>query len=112
MTTNDRIKTQASCADDFDPDTLSAEQAEHRIEALIRPVGGCEKIAVRSALNRTLAEDVYSTVNVPAHNNSASTERLPKTCIPLLMYRHTTIQPWTATPSAHPIYQQMTPPHR
>jgi molybdopterin molybdotransferase len=71
MTTNDRIKTQASCADDFDPDTLSAEQAEHRIEALIRPVGGCEKIAVRSALNRTLAEDVYSTVNVPAHNNSA-----------------------------------------
>jgi len=26
---------------------------------------------VRSALNRTLAEDVYSTVNVPAHTNSA-----------------------------------------
>jgi len=71
MTTNDRIKTQASCADDFDPDTLSAEEAEHRIEALIRPVGGCEKVAVRSALNRTLAENVYSTVNVPAHTNSA-----------------------------------------
>jgi molybdopterin molybdotransferase len=71
MTPNDRIQTQASCADDFDPDTLSAEQAEHRIEALIRPVGGCEKVAVRSALNRTLAEDLYSTVNVPAHTNSA-----------------------------------------
>jgi len=68
---NDSIHTQASCADDFDPDTLSAEDAEHRIDALIRPVSGCEKVAVRSALNRTLTEDVYSTVNVPAHTNSA-----------------------------------------
>ena len=55
----------------LDAGTLSAEEAEHRIEALIRPVDGYEKVAVRSALNRTLAEDVYSTVNVPAHTNSA-----------------------------------------
>jgi molybdopterin molybdotransferase len=68
---NDSIHTQASCADDFDPDTLSAEDAEHRIQALVRPVGGCEKVAVRTALNRTLAEEVHSTVNVPAHTNSA-----------------------------------------
>ena len=71
MTSDNSIPTQTSCADDFDPDTLSAEQAGHRIAALVRPVNGCEKVAVRSALNRTLAEDVYSTVNVPAHTNSA-----------------------------------------
>lgn len=71
MTSDNSIPTQTSCADDFDHDTLSAEQAGHRIAALVRPVNGCEKVAVRSALNRTLAEDVYSTVNVPAHTNSA-----------------------------------------
>ena len=71
MTTDDSIPTQPSCADDVAPNTLSAEQAEQRIEALVVPVGGCEKVAVRSALNRTLAEDVVSTVNVPAHTNSA-----------------------------------------
>ncbi len=71
MRKNDPVKTQASCADDFDPGTLSAEQAEQRIAALVRPIGGFEIVDVRSALNRTLAQDVVSGINVPSRTNSA-----------------------------------------
>jgi molybdopterin molybdotransferase len=70
MTHDDSVPKQASCSDD-DAATVRAEDARQRIEALIRPVHGRERIAVRSALHRTLARDVYSTVNVPAHTNSA-----------------------------------------
>jgi molybdopterin molybdotransferase len=71
MNKKDSRQKQPSCSDDFDPATLSAEDAGHRIEALVRPVTEYERVAVRSALDRTLAKDVYSTVNVPAHTNSA-----------------------------------------
>ncbi len=71
MTSKDRVQTQASCTDDFAADSLSAEEADSRISTLVDTVNGCEKVAVRSALDRTLGEDVYSTVNVPSHTNSA-----------------------------------------
>jgi len=35
------------------------------------PVSGVEKLALRSALGRIIAEDVYSPINVPSHTNSA-----------------------------------------
>lgn len=50
---------------------LSVEEARARITAAITPVGGCEKLALRSALGRILAEDVRSPIDVPAHTNSA-----------------------------------------
>jgi len=71
MTSKDGGQPRPSCSDDFDPTTLRAEDAARRIEALVSPVTEYERVAVRSALDRTLAKDVYSTVNVPAHTNSA-----------------------------------------
>jgi len=66
-----RIKGTPSCADSSEPGLLSAEDAEQRISGLIKPLQSPEYVDVRSALGRTLAEDVLSTINVPTHTNSA-----------------------------------------
>ena len=60
-----------SCADDYDPESLNAERARRLILDLVEPVAGVERVAVRAALGRVLAEDVVSPLNVPAHDNSA-----------------------------------------
>jgi len=65
------VKTDPSCMDDFDPNSLLVEQALARIDDTIQPIEGFEKVAIRSALGRTLAEDVLSPINVPSHTNSA-----------------------------------------
>ena len=60
-----------SCMDDFDPSSLLVEQALERIQALAVPVAGVERVAIREALGRVLAEPVRSPFDVPAHDNSA-----------------------------------------
>ena len=60
-----------SCMDDFDPSSLLVEQALERIHALAAPVSGVERVAIREALGRVLAEPVHSPIDVPAHDNSA-----------------------------------------
>jgi molybdopterin molybdotransferase len=63
-------KKLSSC-DDHDPNSLSVEQARARIIQSMQPVAGIERLAVRSALDRVLAEDVISPIDVPSHTNSA-----------------------------------------
>jgi len=65
------IKKQTSCADDFETDAISVEEAQKRIFAEIDPVKGIEKLTLRNCLNRFLAEDITSPINVPSHTNSA-----------------------------------------
>ena len=60
-----------SCMDDFDPSSLLVEQALERIQALAMPVSGTERVAIRDGLGRVLAEPVRSSMDVPAHDNSA-----------------------------------------
>lgn len=55
----------------FDPASLPVHTALERIQSSLVPVGGFEKVAIRSALDRVLAEDVRSTIDVPGHTNSA-----------------------------------------
>jgi molybdopterin molybdotransferase len=50
---------------------LTVEQALVRIERDLQAIAGFEQLAIRSALNRILAEDVHSKMAVPPHNNSA-----------------------------------------
>ena len=50
---------------------LSVEDARRTILAALTPVGGRERVTVRAALGRVLAEDVIAPYNVPAHDNSA-----------------------------------------
>ena len=63
--------TQASCADDYDPNSMPVAKARAFIHQFLQPVSGVLRVPVRTALGRVLAEDVHSPVDVPAHRNSA-----------------------------------------
>jgi molybdopterin molybdotransferase len=62
---------QASCADDYDPNSMPVAKARAFIHQFLQPVSGVLRMPVRSALGRVLAEDLLSPVNVPSHRNSA-----------------------------------------
>ncbi|MYN01832.1 molybdenum cofactor guanylyltransferase MobA [Pseudoduganella sp. DS3] len=68
---NPALKDVASCLAAYDPDALPVRSAQRVIRDFVQPVRGVEKVALRSALDRVLAEDVISPINVPAHDNSA-----------------------------------------
>ena len=54
-----------------DPALLPVAEAQRRIAALVAPVRGQERLALRAALGRYLAADVVSPIAVPGHTNSA-----------------------------------------
>jgi molybdopterin molybdotransferase len=56
---------------DYDPEALPVETARRVIRSLVTPVTASERVAVRASLGRVLGADVVSTLNVPAHDNSA-----------------------------------------
>jgi molybdopterin molybdotransferase len=65
------LKAIVSCIDGYDPDALPVETARAAILSIVQPITANERVAVRASLGRVLGEDVVSTVNVPAHDNSA-----------------------------------------
>lgn len=69
--TDHPLAAQPSCQDDYDPNSLPVSAALGRIESVVAPVGGVECVALRSALDRVLAESPLSPIDVPAHTNSA-----------------------------------------
>jgi molybdopterin molybdotransferase len=60
-----------SCLSSYDPDALPVADAQKIIRDFVAPVRSTEQVALRAALGRVLASDVVSTINVPAHDNSA-----------------------------------------
>ncbi len=64
------IKTSVadSCAS---PGLISVEQAIENILAKAEPVEQIEQVDILEALNRVLAEDLFSTIDVPGYDNSA-----------------------------------------
>ena len=60
-----------SCADDYDPNSMPVVKAREVIARFLTPVTATERVGVRAALGRVLAEDVVSPLDVPAHDNSA-----------------------------------------
>jgi molybdopterin molybdotransferase len=60
-----------SCLDDYDPESLPVERARALTRELVEPVAGTQRLFLREALGRVLAEDVISPIEVPAHDNSA-----------------------------------------
>ena len=65
------IKTDISCKDDFDPNSLTPDEANKRIKQNIRVVTESEMVAIRDSLGRILAKQIVSTMNVPSATNSA-----------------------------------------
>jgi molybdopterin molybdotransferase len=65
------ILQSLSCADNYDPDSLHVDRARELILDMLPAVVGHERVSVRQALDRVLAEDVISPIDVPSHDNSA-----------------------------------------
>lgn len=55
----------------YHPDALRVDLARQAIARCITPITDTETIPLRQALGRTLASDLISPINVPAHDNSA-----------------------------------------
>jgi len=65
------LQSVISCLSDYDPTALPVDQANRIIGEVVEPVRGVEQLPIRSALDRVLAEDIVSPIDVPAHDNSA-----------------------------------------
>jgi len=61
----------ASCADDYDPNSMPVDKARHFIRTYLEPVKVQENLHLRATLGRILAQDILSPCNVPNHDNSA-----------------------------------------
>jgi len=57
--------------DEYDPNSLTVEQAQALIDRIVEPVSGRERVFLRAALDRVLATDVTAPFDVPPHRNSA-----------------------------------------
>jgi len=62
---------EISCADDYDPNSMAVDRARELIRQFLTPVSATERVHVRAALDRVLAEDLVSPIAVPGHDNSA-----------------------------------------
>jgi molybdopterin molybdotransferase len=71
MSSAPRTLREASCADDYDPNSMPVTKARELIRSFLAPMTATERVHVRSALGRVLAEDVVSPIAVPGHDNSA-----------------------------------------
>ena len=60
-----------AAASDYDPNSMPVDKAREHIRAFLSPVTAVERLHIRAALGRVLAEDVVSPVDVPQHDNSA-----------------------------------------
>ncbi len=65
------LQSVISCLSDYDPTALPVDHANRIIGEVVEPVRGIEQVPIRSALDRVLAEDIISPIDVPAHDNSA-----------------------------------------
>src|SRR6476619_5558586 len=70
MTTPQTLR-ELSCADDYDPNSMPVDKAREYIRTFLKPVTATERVHVRAALNRVLAEDILSPIAVPGHDTSA-----------------------------------------
>jgi molybdopterin molybdotransferase len=71
MTPPTTLAEIVSCLSDFDPRAVPVARACEAIERFVVPIDCVERVAIRSALERVLAHDVISPIDVPAHDNSA-----------------------------------------
>lgn len=61
----------SSCADEFDPNSLSVDEARARIAESINASDQTQKLALTELLDRVLAEDITSPIDIPPYTNSA-----------------------------------------
>ncbi|HEY2608816.1 MAG TPA: gephyrin-like molybdotransferase Glp [Paraburkholderia sp.] len=59
------------CVAQYDPHALPVSAAQAIVRQWAAPVTAVERVALRDALDRVLAADIVSPINVPSHDNSA-----------------------------------------
>jgi len=59
------------CFANYDPQALPVKDAQQIIRRLITPLDAMETVPLKSALDRILACEIVSPIDVPAHDNSA-----------------------------------------
>ena len=64
-------ETSSSCMDDYDPESITPDRAAEHIQSTIRPVAETETVPTMEALDRVLAVEARSEIDVPGHTNSA-----------------------------------------
>ena len=65
------IDAVVSCLSDYDPNALHVDRAREAMRACLIPLTQTERVPLRAALGRVLAEQIVPTINVPSHANSA-----------------------------------------
>lgn len=70
-TASTEIHAAPSCVDASDPDSISVDEARQRLMAAVTPLSASCKRPLRDTLGKVLAQDIVSSLNVPAHTNSA-----------------------------------------
>ena len=65
------IEDIAAALQGYDPQALSVQQVGEFLQQLVQAVRETEALPLFEALDRVLAQDVMSPINVPPHNNSA-----------------------------------------
>ncbi len=65
------IEDIAAALQGYDPQALSVQQVGEFLQQLVHAVRDTEVLPLFDALDRVLAQDVISPINVPPHNNSA-----------------------------------------
>ena len=65
------IEDIAAALQGYDPKALSVQQVGEFLQQLVHAVRDTEVLPLFDALDRVLAQDVISPINVPPHNNSA-----------------------------------------
>ncbi|MFM0736740.1 molybdopterin molybdotransferase MoeA [Paraburkholderia xenovorans] len=68
MTTHNQF---SRCVAQYDPHALPVSAAQAIVRQWATPVTAIERVALRDALDRVLAADIVSPIDVPAHDNSA-----------------------------------------
>ena len=71
LTTSATLQDIGSCVGGYDPKALPVAAAREFLQRLVPRLQAVEKLALRSALGRVLAEDIVSPIDVPAQDNSA-----------------------------------------
>ena len=66
-----RILQIVNAIEGYDPDALHVDKARAAIRACLAPVMESERLPVREALGRVLAEDIVPAIDVPGHDNTA-----------------------------------------
>jgi molybdopterin molybdotransferase len=63
--------TALAADSDYDPNSMPVAKARQYIRAFLTPVTAIERLAIRAALGRVLAEEIRSSIDVPGQDNSA-----------------------------------------